>query len=109
MYFRCVIFGDFLGNNATGTDCEGVRKGKIIELSARLLNSQQFTEQQRNRRDLERQAWSLAGNHQIDEESRLTDGQVSTHESDQSFLVDVLDTRNEERSCCTLHLVFYLS
>ncbi|HIA01103.1 MAG TPA: hypothetical protein EYN66_04235 [Myxococcales bacterium] len=103
------FFGDFLGNSATGTDCESVQKGKVIELSARLSNSQQFTEQQRNRRDLERQAWSLAGNHQIDEESRLADGHASIHEPDQSFLVDVLDTRNDEYSCSTLHLVFYLS
>ena len=86
-----------------------MQKGKVIELSARLANSQQFTEQQRNRRDLERQAWSLAGNHQIDEESRLAEGYASIHEPDQSFLVDVLDTRNEELSCSTLHLVFYLS
>jgi hypothetical protein len=103
------FFGDFLGNTATGADCGNVQKGKVIELSARLSNSQQFTEQQRNRRDLERQAWSLAGNHQIDEESRLANGQASIHEPDQSFLVDVLDTRNEEHSCSTLHLVFYLS
>jgi hypothetical protein len=86
-----------------------VQKGKLIELALVTEGNKQFTADKPKRRDLERQAWSLAGNYQIDEEERLQDESTAAQSPVQSFLVDVFDNRDTRRRSSTLHLVFYLT